>query len=146
RRCREGIELRALQPEVRSLVFGDFAAEEPADDLDALLQPLQPDWRLWPVVAGDMFVQRLTRAQPKIEATGIHCFERRGCLRQYRGRGARPRRRDARAEEAATGLRADRPQPRPDERRLTLLRHPRMKMVGRHDGAKASILRLPRPS
>src|SRR6185437_14965604 len=109
-------------------------------------QPLQPDGRLGPIVAGDMLVERLARAHAKIEAARIHRFERGGGLRQNRRMVAWPRSGDSGAEDDATGLRSQRSQPCPDERRLPLLRRPGMKVVGGHNAAETSILGLARPA
>ena len=51
-------------------VLDDLAREEPADDLDGLHEDAQPGRRLGPVIADDVFVQRLARPEPEPEASG----------------------------------------------------------------------------
>src|SRR5690242_17063765 len=126
---------------MRPLIFGHFTGEELANDLDRLLQPLQPGGRLWPVFASDMLVQRLARAEAKVEPAGKHRLQRGRRLRQNRWMVARPRRRDTRPKDDAAGLRAERSEPRPDVRRLSLLRRPRLEVVRGHDAAKPNIFR-----
>ncbi len=124
----------------------DLAAEELANDLDGLFEHLRAHRRLRPVLADDVLVERLARADAQVEAARIHRRERGGGLRQNRRMIAEAWSRHAGAELDGARLRAERAEPGPDERRLALLRHPGIEVVGGHDGAEANILGLARPA
>ena len=51
-------------------VLDDLAREEPADDLDGLHEDAQPGRRLGPVIADDVFVQRLARSESSQKRPG----------------------------------------------------------------------------
>ena len=124
RGVRQGVEPGAFDVEMLRAVLDDLAGEELLDDLDRLGQPLEPDRRFRPVVADDVLVQRLARAEPEVEPAREHRFECRGGLGDDGRVVAVAGRGDAGAE-AQIGGRPERAHPRPDEGRLPLRWAPR---------------------
>ena len=138
RRIRHGVEPRALELYVLAAVLDDLAREEPADDLDGLHQDAQPGRRLGPVIADDVFVQRLARAESEPEASRVHRFERRRSLGDYGRMVAEARRRHARAEAEVRG-RAKSAHPGPDEGALALIRGPGVEVIRGHHGTEPRL-------
>src|SRR5579859_2430406 len=125
------------QPRGLHLVIGApvpdvLAGEELADELDRLPHPVKPLRCLGPVAGGHVLVQRLPRAQPEPVPPRVHRRQRRRCLRHDRRVEPEGRARYPRAE-IAPGPLPHGGQHVPHERRVSLRRHPRLEMVGRHD-------------
>src|SRR5215211_397181 len=98
-----GVEPRALELYVLAAVLDGLPREEPAYNLDGLHQDAEPGRRLGPVVADDVLVQRLTRAEAEPEASRVHSFQRRCSLGDYGRMVAEAWRRNARAEAEIRG-------------------------------------------
>src|SRR6185503_20963901 len=115
------------------------------DDLDRLEQHLRAHADLRPLAAEDVLVQRLARPEAEPEAAREHRAQRRGGVGDHRGVIA-PTRIGDRGPETER-----RPQPegaheRPGERRLALLRRPRVEVLRDHEpGLEAGILGLGAP-
>src|SRR6185295_15255734 len=88
-------------------------------------------------------VERLTRTEPEPETTRGHGALRGGRLRDDRWVIAERWTRDARPERHRLGRRAERRHPRPDEGVVSLLRYPRLEVIGRHHPPEAVGFREP---
>ena len=102
-------------------VAGRIAAPESANDLDRLLEHLQPHVGLWPAVAEDVLVERLAAADAEGEVAVEQDLRGGRGLGDHGGVDADGRARDGRRHrqaDAGAGQSAD---DAPDERRLALL-------------------------
>ena len=90
-------------------------------------------------VTEDVLVERLAGTETEPVPTGVHGRQRRRRLRHHRRMPAEGRRGDARSDVTAGAL-AEGGQHVPDEGALTLLRHPRLEVVGGHHPGEALAL------
>src|SRR5215218_411248 len=103
RSIRHGVEPRALELYVLTAVLDDLPREESAYNLDGLHEDAEPGRRLGPVVAYDVLVQRLARAEAEPEASRVHSFQCRRSLGDYGRMVAEAWRRYASAEAEIRG-------------------------------------------
>jgi hypothetical protein len=124
---------------VLAAVAYELTGPQLANDLDRLLQHLEPYVDLGPSVTEDVLVQCLARSHAKAEPAWQQRGGRGGGLRDDRWMdaqvGAGHRRRDRKVD--CLGQRADH---RPDERTLPLLVVPGMEVVGDPQGIEAGVL------
>src|SRR5215211_7605309 len=136
-----GVEPRALELYVLAAVLDDLPREESAYNLDGLHEDAQAGRRLGPVIADDVLVQRLARAEAEPEASRVHSFQRRRTLGDYGRMVPKARRGHARTETEVRGG-TQSAHPGPHEGALTLIRGPGMEVVRGHDRAEPRLLSL----
>src|SRR4029079_17386760 len=98
------------------------------DDIDGLEHHGAADADLRPLAADDMLVQRLAGTEPQPLSTGVHGAQRARRVR-YHGRVVAESRAGHRRPEGERGPLPQRAHEAPGERRLPLLRGPRMAVL-----------------
>src|SRR5690606_16996570 len=136
----QGVDAGALDGDVAPPVGDLLPGVEPADDLDALLEPLLALVLADPLRPGDVLVHVLAGAEGHPEPAGEHLGERRGGLRDDRRVVALARCVDG--TEPQVRRRQRRPEPRPREPGVALPRGPRGEVVGAHGHVEARPLGL----
>ena len=121
-----------------AVVVDLLAGEQPADDVDALAQPLVADLLAGPLGAGDALVGRLTGAQGRPEPPGEHARQGRDPLGHDRGVVALPRGVDD--AERQPGRRQGGAEEGPGEPGLPLALRPRREVVRAHRRGEAGPL------
>src|SRR6266849_4266945 len=143
---RPRIETCALHLEMLAGVTHLFAGEELFYDFDRFNHPLEAHGGVRPFTADNVFIERLTRANAQPVSSGIHRRERGGSLRDdrrvvtIRGTG------DAWPKSEPLRAHPERTHPGPYQGTLTLLWHPRVKVVGGHHTAKSRLFSFLAPA
>jgi len=122
-------------------VLDHFACEQFLDHLNGLDKALETGRGFRPVVPNDMLVQRLAGTETEEEASRVHGLKR-GCRLRDDGGMIAPAGRGNTGTETKRCRLSQGTEPRPDESRMTLRRHPGVEMVaGGHD-TESSLFRL----
>jgi len=116
------------------------AAPELAHHVDGLLEHLEPHVAAGPLVAEDVLVEVLARADAEEEPARHHRGRRGGRLRDERGVDPDQRARDAGAETDAVRRLGDSADHAPHERRVSLLVHPRVEVIGDDEVLEPRVL------
>ena len=139
-RRRQRVQARILDRVVGAVERRFVAAPQQPDDLDCLLEHLEPHVRRRPTRADDVLVEVLAGADAEKEASGHQRGRRGGCLCNDRRVTADDRAGHAGSELEAMRRLGDAPDDRPDEGALTLSVDPGMKVVGDEGVLEAALL------
>ena len=137
------MEVGALRLEVRPEVVDALACEQPMEELERLLHPLDLLRHRRPVGAERGLVERLTGAEAEVRAPGKHRLERGPGLRDQHRVIARARRRHPGPQRHALGGLRSRAEPYPGVAGLARL-PPRLEVIGAADPVEPGPLGLHR--